>query len=282
MVATQIELNQKETAKDKLEVIKYHILAIQLEISSYLAGSSIESLPCTHSYSEMLEQIRARSDKTATHSKNVAFMSYEIGCILGLDPRAIAELFVAGHLHDLGKTSNATILEIVERNGLITHNEKEIVSQHATLGFETLVESGLHRGSESLQRIALLTYLHHSLFVWNNPHLPIEQQTRPYPDQDTFNARLANVDDVYGSQFVTLLQQDSFRFMLEVIAASDSTEAALSRTYNGSKNIADIIAELQVMKESGIFRVAVIDACINLLYSVEKDPLLFKKMACCP
>ncbi len=77
---------------------------------------------------------------TKGHSERVAYISLRIGEKLGLEKSLLTELYICGLLHDVGKLF--VPYEILNKPGLLTIEEFEIIKAHPIKGSEVLQESG--------------------------------------------------------------------------------------------------------------------------------------------
>jgi len=76
---------------------------------------------------------------TVGHSVRVALLAVIVGRYLGLDENALAELAVAGLLHDVGKAKIPD--EILFKKGRLDAEERRVMETHPALGAELLLES---------------------------------------------------------------------------------------------------------------------------------------------
>ncbi len=77
---------------------------------------------------------------TVGHSVRVAQIAVLVGNRLGMSPEMLMELGTTGLLHDVGKSKIPE--EILFKPGRLDEEEREIVSRHADLGAQALVEQG--------------------------------------------------------------------------------------------------------------------------------------------
>jgi polar amino acid transport system substrate-binding protein len=121
---------------------------------------------------------------TRGHSENVAHYATLFAEKLGLDRNSIRRLFWAGMVHDVGKIFVPQ--HILNKNGLLSPEEYELVKIHPLKSFELLNEAGL----EDIARIARH---HHERY-----------DGRGYPDGLTgenipFESRILTVVDAFDA-----------------------------------------------------------------------------------
>lgn len=85
---------------------------------------------------EMVRLLEARDPTTNGHSQNVANLSRKIGMTLGLGPKRLRRLHLAGRLHDIGKVGLPD--SILLKPASLTDDEYELVKQHSELGARLL------------------------------------------------------------------------------------------------------------------------------------------------
>lgn len=130
-------------------------------------GKSIDTAAAKQTVGEMVEtivhnpnallcftELKNRDEYTSIHSMNVCVMALVFGRHLGLDKDALNELGIGALLHDLGKLK--VPLEILNKPGKLTDEEKKIMDAHPVYGREILEKSG------GVPRSALdIAYSHH-------------------------------------------------------------------------------------------------------------------------
>lgn len=89
---------------------------------------------------EDLASLASYDNSTYVHSVNVAIYSLLIGQALDLSESALMDLGVGALLHDIGKLWVPT--EILQKPGVLTAQEMEIMRAHAKLGHDVLVQQG--------------------------------------------------------------------------------------------------------------------------------------------
>ena len=122
---------------------------------------------------------------TKDHSVNVANLSKEIALCMGLSNKEIEEIYWAGMVHDIGKILVSD--KILNKKGVLTPEEYEVVKNHTLWGYETL------RVSPNLQSIAKYILYHHE--KWDGTGYPhgLSGETIPLASRilaaaDTFDA----------------------------------------------------------------------------------------------
>jgi PAS domain S-box-containing protein/putative nucleotidyltransferase with HDIG domain len=94
-----------------------------------------------------------RDPYTAGHQKRVAELATRIAQDLGMPDREIADIRVAGLLHDMGKAGVPT--EILGKPGAISPTEFELIKAHAEAGYRIAVSANME------EPIPELIYQHH-------------------------------------------------------------------------------------------------------------------------
>lgn len=82
-------------------------------------------------------QIKNKDDYTAEHSMRVGVLSIALGQELGLMESELANLGIAGMLHDVGKINIPT--EVLNKEGSLTKEEYEIIKTHTSIGRKLLM-----------------------------------------------------------------------------------------------------------------------------------------------
>ncbi|MCG2769805.1 MAG: HD domain-containing phosphohydrolase [Chloroflexota bacterium] len=104
----------------------------------------------------LVTAVEARDFYTRGHSERVARYAVAIARKIGLSPREIEDLHVAGLLHDIGKIGISDL--ILNKHESLTGEEYEVVKQHPRIG-ATIVEE-----IKPLQGIVPLIYHHHERY----------------------------------------------------------------------------------------------------------------------
>jgi HD-GYP domain-containing protein (c-di-GMP phosphodiesterase class II) len=146
------------------------------------------------------------------HCTNVAVLSVALGRRLALSKPQLGELFVAGLLHDLGKTMVAK--ETLDKTGTLTDDEWQDIRRHPVRGVEILLERG-HIGSSILAAIVASFEHHLDYDLSGYPHLLQK-------DRVSLFGRIVAVADCYDAittprpyRTVNLTPFDGIRFLVE-------------------------------------------------------------------
>jgi diguanylate cyclase (GGDEF)-like protein len=160
----------------------------------------------------LLDVLRAKDGDTLAHSAQVAALAVDIGRLLGLDPSRLADLRIAGQLHDVGKL--AVPASVLNKRGPLDDEEMGLVRMHAVLGAELVAAWG-HTAA------ARFVLQHHERIDGDGyPHglagdeITVEgrilhavdaftamTRDRPYRDAMTVDAALAELRAHSGTQF---------------------------------------------------------------------------------
>lgn len=101
----------------------------QLEVISEQVYGNLREY---HTVSQCLSEIKNSDDYTYVHSINVAFYVIMIGEGLRLSEGELKKLFMAGLLHDIGKTRIPE--EVLNKQGELDRLEMEVIKNHTVLG----------------------------------------------------------------------------------------------------------------------------------------------------
>ena len=134
-------------------------------------------------------------DKTEKlHSENVAETCVKIGIALGLSPEEIADLELAGLLHDIGKIGIDR--SILKKPGTLTIEEREHVNRHPEIGYQVL------RGLNLYRRIAEVVLYHHERPDGKGYPKGITGSDIPLP------SKVISVSDAYCSMSTNSVSRD--------------------------------------------------------------------------
>lgn len=86
--------------------------------------------------------IDAKSPWTAGHSEKSTKLALKIGRVMGLTREELDNLHRAGLLHDIGKLSIP--LDVLDKNGKLTAEERELMEAHVTVGARILEPIGAY------------------------------------------------------------------------------------------------------------------------------------------
>jgi diguanylate cyclase (GGDEF)-like protein/putative nucleotidyltransferase with HDIG domain len=84
----------------------------------------------------LMAALSARHTRVCEHSTAVADLARSIGRTLGVEDGDLEHLYLAGLLHDLGKISTPDA--ILLKPGPLTGEEREVMQEHASVGFHLL------------------------------------------------------------------------------------------------------------------------------------------------
>ena len=110
-----------------------------------------------HSDSEIampLIQLKEHDQYTAAHSINVSVLVMALAEYLGLGPRDVRSIGVAGLLHDLGMARVPK--EIIHKTGELTAEDWAVVMQHPIHGAQMILQS-----EQQLDLAAIVAFEHH-------------------------------------------------------------------------------------------------------------------------
>ncbi len=168
---------------------------------------------------------------TSNHSENVAKMARDIAKSIGFSQSEITELYLAGLVHDIGKTIIPS--NILNKKATLSDEEYSIVQRHSLYGYEVLVKT------KELAGIALIVKHHHERYDGNG-----------YP------MKLSGNDIPIGSR---------------ILAVVDSYDAMVNdRPYRSAICKEDAINELIRCKGSQ-FDTVLVDAFIKLYHDEYKS-----------
>jgi diguanylate cyclase (GGDEF)-like protein/putative nucleotidyltransferase with HDIG domain len=95
------------------------------------------------SWTGLLHVLRGKEGGTLAHSAEVAALCVEVGRELGLDGERMAELRIAGQLHDIGKVAVPDV--ILQKPGPLDEDQRRLVQMHPITGAELVRAWGLER-----------------------------------------------------------------------------------------------------------------------------------------
>jgi len=135
---------------------------------------------------DVLWRIMATRDlETAEHAVRVQRLCVAVGHEIGLDNDLIAAVYAAAPVHDIGKLAIPDSL--LHRPGPLSHEEYEIVQQHAAMGAEIL--NGIANGG------ALASIVRHHHENWDGSGYPDRLRRDAIP----IGARVLAVVDCYDA-----------------------------------------------------------------------------------
>jgi len=133
-----------------------------------------------------LTNLRQRDEYTAIHSMNVCIFALTFARYLGMTAEEMNELGVGALMHDIGKMR--VPLEILNKQGSLTEEERAIVKKHAQHGYEIL------KSTEGIPAAAIeVAYSHHE-----------RKHGTGYPrglsgDEIHLFARIVSIVDIYDA-----------------------------------------------------------------------------------
>lgn len=141
------------------------------------------------------------------HSENVQQLSIMFANNLAINKEDIEDLAIAAKYHDIGKTRIKS--SILNKKGMLTEREKEIMSFHTIFGYEILKERGYN--------------------------------------ENILNAVLYHHERIDGNGYRSKLRGNEIPFLSKVISIVDSFDAMISyRVYSHSKSIDEALQELSI------------------------------------
>ncbi len=155
--------NEKGFSEEDKELLLVASTYTGKQIESVMLREEIERTlrEVTHTLAEAGEQ---RSKETGQHVKRVSEYSFLLGKLYGMDPKEAVLLKDASPLHDIGKI--AVPDSVLLKPGKLTDDEREVMKNHTTLGYEIL------KGSERklLKAASVVAYEHHE--KWDGTGYP--------------------------------------------------------------------------------------------------------------
>ena len=100
----------------------------------------------------------SRSEETGNHVRRVALYSEVLAKHYGLSAKEISLLKEASPMHDIGKVAIPD--SILNKKGMLSDGERELMKTHTTLGYDMLK----HSKRELLQVAAVVSYEHHERY----------------------------------------------------------------------------------------------------------------------
>ncbi len=97
-----------------------------------------------------ISELRIHDNYMFSHSFNVATLSVALGLAIDLNEYELKELAIAAFLHDIGKMKIP--LEILNKPGILSPDEFNIVKEHSLYGYEMVLEMC---ESEKVAKVAL-------------------------------------------------------------------------------------------------------------------------------
>ncbi len=129
----------------------------------------------------LIGALEAKDPYTSGHSTRVADMSLDLAKELGLRGKALDEVHMAAHLHDIGKMGISE--KILNKNGRLLPEELVEMEKHPSIGYDILMRV---RG---LAPIAEIVLGHHER--WDGAGYPLGRKG----DEVSLGARIIGVAD---------------------------------------------------------------------------------------
>lgn len=184
------------TAVGKQAGIAIHRAQLAGQLRGLLSGS----------VSALVATIEAKDEYTRGHSERVTAYAMHVAKCIGLKPRRVATLELAGYLHDVGKIGVPE--SILLKPGPLTEEEYEIVRQHPHVG------SSIVQNIAGAEEIAEIVRHHHER--WDG---------RGYPDR---------------------LKEHEPSLAARILAVADAFDAMTSRRpYRPALKLEDVIEQLK-------------------------------------
>jgi two-component system cell cycle response regulator len=111
--------------------------------TSVASGARRDAAGDGGSWTGLLHMLRGKEGGTLAHSAEVAALCVEVGRELGLEGERLAELRIAGQLHDIGKV--AVPDAILQKPGPLDEDELRLAQMHPVTGAELARAWGLER-----------------------------------------------------------------------------------------------------------------------------------------
>lgn len=123
------------------------------------------------------------------HSEKVSQLCYDTGIALGMRDERLEELRLAGMYHDIGKIAIPDA--ILDKPGLLTQDEYEIMKTHTEIGYNIL------RAADNYNRLAEYALTHHER--WDGQGYPRGLKGEEIP----LISRIINICDSYDAMTTT-------------------------------------------------------------------------------
>lgn len=200
---------------------------------SFIKTNVIKNM--TNTIQVLLMILNQKDNTLFSHSCNVANWCKELGLELNLDESEIIKLYIAGLLHDVGKTYIDD--SIINKRGKLTDEEYEKVKTH-------------------------------SLFSYNIARKVLIE----YPDLYGIPKVIKYHHERYdGNGYPRGLSGDEVPFYSYILSISDAVDAMLSdRPYKKGYSVEKVIYRLQ-MDKGKQFHPKLVDLMINILTKVESE-----------
>jgi response regulator RpfG family c-di-GMP phosphodiesterase len=170
-----------------------------IDINNDLEQQMIERISQVYALNEEIKQTQrevvftmgaigeSRSKETGNHVRRVALYSAVLAKHYGLKEDAITLLKEASPMHDIGKVAIAD--SILNKAGVLTKEERNIMMTHTTLGYDMLK----HSTRELLKTAAIIAKEHHEKYDGTGYPLGLKGE------EININARITALADVFDA-----------------------------------------------------------------------------------
>ena len=124
-----------------------------LDDCMFISHALVDDLKNTGKIYTSLNLVQEFDSDTYFHSLNVAVYAGTFGIIYGLPPDRVELLVTAALLHDIGKSQIP--IEVLNKPGKLTEDERELVNLHPEYGYEIL------KDSDSISSVVRVSVLEH-------------------------------------------------------------------------------------------------------------------------
>ena len=160
--------------------------SIDVSGAKEVVSDMVDSIVRNPDAMQWLTNLRKRDEYTAIHSLNVCIFALTFSRYLGLNEEELNELGIGALLHDIGKMR--VPLDILNKEGKLTPEEKDIVHQHAQYGYDILQKT------PGLPASALdIVYCHHERKEGNGYPRSLKN------DEIPLFAKIVSIVDVYDA-----------------------------------------------------------------------------------
>jgi uncharacterized membrane protein YhaH (DUF805 family) len=160
-------------------------LGILVAVRANMADANRHEEMKTQTLELAAQALDARDSYTESHSVRVADLAGRLGEAMGLGPREIDNLHLAGSLHDLGKIGIRD--SVLNKSGPLTNEEWELMKTHPDIGADMVAKHS------ALAHVAPMIRHHHER--WDGRGYPHQLQAREIPQ----GARILAVADSFDT-----------------------------------------------------------------------------------
>ncbi|MEN2994402.1 MAG: HD-GYP domain-containing protein [Thermodesulfovibrio sp.] len=176
-----------------------------------------------HQFAESLSRIiKMRDSSTARHSEEVAEISYIIALSYGIKEEEAEKIYIAGHLHDIGKIIIPK--SVLNKRDNLTESEWKLIKTHPIIG-ATILDS-----VSSIKEIKEMVLYHHERFDGKGYPSGLKGEEIP------FGARIISIADALSAMTRDRVYRKALSFEKAIIElknnagtqfASDLVEATM-------------------------------------------------------